>query len=167
MNEPLLVRLIEVVNAEIRLFHRLLDLLREEQRALVRDDLEAIHASLDAQQEVADEAKRLERERLHVVQEISQYLNMRPGNLTLARLVELLEGRRGEDLDQMRRTLLELNRKIRDTNANNAFLIRQSLRYTERCLDILTGQPGGRGMYGQFGKSRKNGSGRSVLNRTI
>ena len=67
----------------------------------------------------------------------------------------------------MREKLLELNGKIRSVSANNAFLIRQSLRYTERCLDIITGQSAAqRGVYGQFGKVRRDSSARSFLNQT-
>ena len=67
----------------------------------------------------------------------------------------------------MRQVLLDLNGKIRRTNENNAFLIRQSKRYTDRCLDILTGDPSDRGMYGKFGKNvKRTQNPKSVLNRT-
>ena len=109
----------------------------------------------------------MEVERIQVVGELSNRFNMASGNMTLPRLLEVLESQQSEELARMRETLLELNERIRATNENNAFLVRQSVRYTERCLDILTGQPVSEGMYGQFGKVRKRSHMSSVLNRTV
>lgn len=166
MSDPLIVKLIEIINAEIRCFHRLLELLREEQAAIVGDDLEGIERSVLSQQNVATEAQMLEAERVQVGEELSNRLNMEPGNFNLVRLLDVVESSQGEELSRMRETLLELNEKIRMTNENNAFLVRQSMRYTERCLDILTGQPTGQRMYGQFGRDRRSGKLSAVLNRT-
>ena len=165
MNDLLVVKLIETINAEIRLFHELLKLLKQEQAAIVEDDLESLDASVAQQHHIAAEAQLLEAERIHVVEELSNWLNMEQGNRTLSRLIGVLESEQSEELAHMRKTLLDLNEKIRATNENNAFLVRQSMRYTERCLDILSGQPAGQNVYGQFGKARKSNL-RSVLNRT-
>ncbi|MCC7262322.1 MAG: flagellar protein FlgN [Candidatus Latescibacteria bacterium] len=166
MSDPLVVKLIEIVNSEIRVFNRLLEILQLEQKALCADDLEAIEGCLAAKKEAAEEARRMETERLLVVQKISKRLEMEPENCTLSRLVEVVEGWQGEELARMRETMMELNRRIRATNESNAFLIRQSMRYTERCLDILSGQPGNRGVYGQFGRARRGSGMRTLVNRT-
>ena len=76
MNDLLVVKLIETINAEIRLFHDLLNLLREEQAAIVADDLDAIDASVVQQRRLAAEAQLLEVERIQVVEELSNWLNM-------------------------------------------------------------------------------------------
>jgi flagellar biosynthesis/type III secretory pathway chaperone len=167
MNEELISDLAHVINEEVRTFHSLLDVLRSEQRAIVEDDIEAIERCVIAQREVAVTAHELEGKRVRVVERIAEQSNMGTGNVSLGRLVEALEGPRAEELAQMREKLLELNGKIRSVSANNAFLIRQSLRYTERCLDIITGQSAAqRGVYGQFGKVRRDSSARSFLNQT-
>ncbi len=167
MNEQLIAELTAVINDEVRAFHRLLEALREEQRAIVEDDIEAIEQCIAIQSEVAVAAHQLEGRRVRVVQQLAEQLDMDAENISLSRLVEALEDPRAEELTQMREKLLELNGKIRTTSANNAFLIRQSLRYTERCLDILTGQSAlQRGVYGQFGKVRRDSGARSFLNQT-
>lgn len=166
--KSLVVQLIEVVNEEVRVFHQLLDLLRQEQAAIVADQVEAIESTAMHKAEMVETARRLEGERLSLVRQLSESLNMAPGSVDLARLIEAVESHHGAELARMREALLELNQKIRDTNENNAFLIRQSLRYTERCLDILTGHPQDRGVYGKFGRSRpRGGASRSAVNRTV
>tara|TARA_Y100001978_G_scaffold17779_2_gene13619 strand:+ start:4634 stop:5140 length:507 start_codon:yes stop_codon:yes gene_type:complete len=167
MNDELINDLAHVINEEVRTFHSLLDVLRSEQRAIVEDDIEEIERCVEAQREVAVVAHELESKRVHVVERIAEQSDIGDGNMSLGRLVKALEGPKVEELAQMRQKLLQLNEKIRSVSANNAFLIRQSLRYTERCLDIITGQSGAqRGVYGQFGKVRRDSSARSFLNKT-
>ncbi|MEW6749566.1 MAG: flagellar protein FlgN [Candidatus Latescibacterota bacterium] len=165
MNDPGVVELVELINEEIRLFDHLLDLLHAQQEAIVANDLEALEASVQEQQRVAAEARRHEARRSRVVDELSGRLEVQAGPGGLRRLIGVLESGPGEELARMRQTLIDLNRRIRAASDNNAFLIRQSMRYTERCLDILTGQAGGRGLYGRSGKTRR-GQERAVLNRT-
>lgn len=166
MKDILVVRLIEIINAEIRSFNQLLELLQAEQVAIVDDDVEGIEASVAQQQEISGEAQMLEAERIQVTEEMSSCLGLEPESLSLNRLIQLLERNQGEELAGMRGVLLDLNAKIRKANENNAFLIRQSMRYTDRCLDILTGQPVSQRTYGKFGRTRRSDYTRSVLNRT-
>lgn len=160
-------RLLEIINEEVRLFHALLDALQSEQAALVADDLEGIERAGAAKVELVGRAQQAEGERLRLVRQLSEALEVDPERANLERLIAAVDSRHGEELARMRQVLLDLNQKIRRANENNAFLIRQSLRYTSRCLDILTGDPGDRGIYGKFGHTTKRTQGgRSVLNRT-
>ncbi len=164
--DPLVSELVEVINDEVRLFNRLLSVLQQEQAAIVTDDLHGIEAAVVAQQQLGQQAPRLEARRLRVVEQLAGQLDLGPGGASLKRLVSALEQEQGEELGRMRQALLDLNQKIRATSENNSFLIRQSMRYTEKCLDILTGQPLGRGMYGKFGRLRRHGGPRSLVNQT-
>ena len=166
MNDPLVCGLIEVINEEVRAFHRLLNSLQEEQRVIVEDDLQGIEQAVADQRELAIHAHQLEVRRIQLVAELAGRLDLELENVSLGRLVEVLEGPHGEELVQMREQLIGLNRQVRVTSDNNAFLIRQSLRYTERCLDILIGQQTERGVYGQFGKAKRGTGERSALNQT-
>ena len=166
MNNSLVVKLIALINGEIRTFHQLLQLLHEEQEAIVDDDMQAIERSVAAQEGLALQAQELEAKRIQLIAELSKELDLGEDCVTLAKLMEALEGPHSDELARMRSTVLELNQRIRETNENNAFLIRQSMRYTERCLDILAGQPIARGMYGHSGRARGRDSRRSVLNQT-
>ena len=165
MSDTRIIRLLEIVNQEIRLFHRLLEILEQEQHALLEDNLDGIEESVVAKQELTQSAKALEIERLECVETLYRALDVGPGQRTLLRLIEALEREPGVELNQMREILMDLNTRIRDANTNNAFLIRQSQRYTDRCLSILTGDNGSRGKYGKFGRVRP-GTARTVINRT-
>ena len=161
-------RLVEVINEEVRVFHELLDCLHCEQQAIVDDDIDAMTATTARKTEYVILAQRLEVERLRLVQMLSEQLEVDAEQADLQKLIAVIDSRHSEDLARMRQVLLDLNGKIRRTNENNAFLIRQSKRYTDRCLDILTGDPSDRGMYGKFGKTvKRTQNPKSVLNRTV
>ena len=166
MNDPVLIELIAVINEEVRTFHRLLTSLQEEQRVIIEDDLEGIEEIVAEQRQLAVYAHQIEARRIQLVNELALCLDLQPDNVSLSRLVEVLEGPHSEELANMRGQLLELNSQIRAISENNAFLIRQSLRYTDRCLDILTGQQVERRVYGQFGKAKRSAGERSLLNQT-
>lgn len=161
-------RLVEVINEEVRVFHELLDCLHCEQQAIVDDDIDAMMATTARKTEYVILAQRLEVERLRLVRMLSEQLEVDAEQADLQKLIAVIDSRHSEDLARMRQVLLDLNGKIRRTNENNAFLIRQSKRYTDRCLDILTGDPSDRGMYGKFGKTvKRTQTPKSVLNRTV
>ncbi|MEE3235480.1 MAG: flagellar protein FlgN [Candidatus Latescibacterota bacterium] len=167
MNEELLGSLTQVINEEVRVFNDLLDILNDEQKAIVEDNVRGIEECVLSQQEVASKAHELEARRQNIVVELSENLSLEADQVNLGRLLEVLEGSRATELARMREKLIDLNKKIRKVSANNSFLIRQSLRYTERCLDILTGQgPLQRGVYGQFGTVRRATGDRSFVNHT-
>ena len=101
MEDILVVRLIEIINAEIRSFNQLLELLQAEQVAIVDDDVEGIEASVAQQQEISGEAQMLEAERIQVTEEVSSCLGLEPESLSLNRLIQLLERNQGEELAGM------------------------------------------------------------------
>ena len=71
MNDPLVSGLIEVINEEVRAFHRLLNSLQEEQRVIVEDDLQGIEQAVAAQRELAIHAHQLEVRRIQLVAELA------------------------------------------------------------------------------------------------
>lgn len=167
MNDPDVQTLVEVINEEIRLFNQLLESMQEMQRAIVDNDVAGIEASVTEQERTAAEAGRCEQRRAQWVRHLAQTRSDGAADASLACLIELLQGEGGEELGRMRTVLRELGECIRRVSDHNAFLIRQSMRYTERCLDILTGGSPATGMYGQFGRVRRGQGQRTVLNRTV
>ncbi len=167
MNDPDVQTLVDIINDEIRLFNRLLESMQEMQRAIVDNDATGIEASVAEQERTAAEAGQCEQRRVQWVQRLAQARSDDPVDASLACLVDLLQGEGGEELGRMRTVLRELGECIRRVSDHNAFLIRQSMRYTERCLDILTGGSPATGMYGQFGRVRRGQGQRTVLNQTV
>ena len=64
MNDPVLKELIDVINEEVRTFHRLLTSLQEEQQVIIEDDLEGIEENVAEQRQLAAHAHQIEARRV-------------------------------------------------------------------------------------------------------
>ena len=166
--EPPIAELIEIVQEEVCTFQRLLDNMEREQRALVSNDVETLDSMVAEQQNLTTQAGRLEAERTKVVNLLSTVLGEEPDSVTLKRLVEQAQGPHSERLSEMRETLIDLQEKIRRTNRHNLLLIKQSMKYVDKTLQILTGGDGSEGLYAQSGKvENASSTNQGLMNQVV
>ena len=167
--EPRIDELIEIVQSEVCTFQRLLDNMEREQRALIKNDVDGLDSMVAEQQNLTAEAGRLEAERTALVTLLSAALGEEPDTVTLRRLVEQVQGPESERLGEMRETLIDLQEKIRRTNRHNLLLIKQSMKYADRTLQILTGGDGSEGLYAQTGKveNASSVSNQGLMNQVV
>jgi flagellar biosynthesis/type III secretory pathway chaperone len=146
--------LIGIIHKEIRLLHNLLELVNEEQQTLLLNDAEGLVENLTRQEALLEEADQLEKRRLHVTDALSRKLRVAPEELSMSRLMDLVEEAHSAELGKLRQTLLEAHQKIGETNRNNELLIRQSMGYIARTLDVVTASPPRETMYERSGYVR-------------
>ncbi|HAA74432.1 TPA: hypothetical protein DCE37_04840 [Candidatus Latescibacteria bacterium] len=161
-----MMQLVEVVKKEIETFEVLLDSMAQEQRALVSQNVSEIEKAVADQRTIAEQAGALERARTRLVTEISAELGETASDLTLKRLIDRIQGPHSQQLSEMRETLLGIHDRIQAANSQNALLIKQSMKYVDKTLHILTGDGPETGTYAQSGKVAKQNN-RAVLNRVI
>lgn len=159
-------QLVEIVQKEVETFQALLDTMAREQQALVSQDVEAIEATVQAQRELAEQAGALERARTRIVNDLSHELGETGDDLTLKHLIERIQGPQSDRLSEMRETLIAIHERIQTANRHNALLIKQSMKYVDKSLQILTGEGPETGVYAQSGKVSKPNA-RGVLNRVV
>ena len=160
-----MLQLVELVQKEVEMFQALLDLMESEQKALIVQDVAEIEKTVSSQREVAVNAVALERARTKLVAELSQELGETASELTLKSLIDRIEGEHSNHLGEMRETLIAMHEKIQNANKQNALLIKQSMKYVDKSLQILAGDGPETGVYAQSGKIPK--SGRTVLNEVV
>lgn len=164
--ESLKQDLMAILEEEIDAFRRMLDLTAQQQRALTRDDIEAIRSAGERQERVAEEIRLIEARRLHIVRGIGQRAGLREDQLSLQRLSELCRGQDAERMRALRDTLLDLHAEIRRANRNNALLIRHALRYVSRTLQLFKGGDGSNRVYQRTGLTEGVAAGlRVAVNR--
>ena len=161
-----MLQLVEIVRKEVETFQSLLDSMNGEQNSLVRQDVEGIQRAVEEQRELAANAGALERARVKLVTELSRELGETASDLTLKRLIDRIEGPQSRQLGEMRDTLISMHEKIQEANRQNALLIKQSMKYVDKTLQILTGDGLETGVYAQSGKVSKS-NGRTVLNQVV
>ena len=161
-----MLQLVEIVRKEIETFEALLDSMAQEQKGLVTQDMATIEKAVADQRELAANAGALERARIRLVKEISAELGETASDLTLKRLIDRIQGPHSQQLGEMRDTLIGMHERIQTANRQNALLIKQSMKYVDKTLHILTGDGPETGVYAQSGKVSKS-NGRTVLNQVV
>jgi flagellar biosynthesis/type III secretory pathway chaperone len=87
-----------------------------------------------------------------------------PKTLTLRRLIELADASFAERLSAQREELLNYQDRLRQTNRQNSVLIKQSMKYVDKSLLILTG---GSPMGNRYGKSGKADASQASLQGVV
>ncbi len=150
--DELISSLVGVIEKEVENFQRLLETLGREQSALVRHEIGELEAAIGDQQGLAEEAAALEQERIRITQQLSSSLKEDEGSLTMARLIDRLQEPQAECLREMRETLIDLQDKIQNANRRNGLLIKQSMKYVDKSIQILSGGDPSNRVYEQSGK---------------
>jgi len=167
--DALIMQLVDIIRREVDAFQSLLESLEHERDALVHHEIQALAAASAAQQALTAASAQLEAERVQVVKRLSAVLQEDADSLTLKRLIERVRGAHSDRLREMRETLIALQQKIRKANRHNAMLIKQSMKYVDKSLQILTGNGSASGgVYVQSGRLETSSSPmRGVLNQVI
>ena len=166
--DQLVVRLIDIIEKEVSTFEQLLEMLQHQQKALVTHAVDEIEAAVDQQHSLADQTSILENARVLVVEELAEALSVDPKTLTISRLLEFMPSSDAERLTWMRESLVDIQDQIAETNRHNTLLIKQSLKYVDKTMQILSGGEDSSGAYAQSGKVEvRAASPRTVMNQVV
>jgi hypothetical protein len=130
-------RLINIISREAEIFETFLSLLQRQKDVLISDDLEGLREVTRRQQETAIESRRLAKEREQVIEELRAEFAV-SGDLTLSRLLELVDDREAEQLARLKDLIFSLNEEITQTRNSNVLLLNQSRDYIARTMNMLS-----------------------------
>ena len=128
--------LIDIIGREAALFERFLLLLEQQQHALVNNDHEELNRVTAEQQHVLAESRRFNIERERVLDQIKRE-NAIEGDLTVTRLLEMIDESRADRLSTLRDAILDLNERIFKVRNQNAMLLNKSREYIRKTMDML------------------------------
>lgn len=130
-------QLIDIIGREAALFESFLGLLERQKELLVTNNLEGLQDITERQHEKLAESRLLHRQREELVSQI-KVINAIDGDLTVSRLLELVDHNQAEQLRTLRETILDLNDRISDARNTNAMLINQSREFVSRTMMMLS-----------------------------
>lgn len=148
----LIETLMAILQQEVDVFRRLLEALGREQEGLMRHNIEVLELAVEEQKGITREAAVRERERQSVVHQLAGILQESPEELSLRRLIGRVQEPFRSQLQGFRETLVELQDQIRKANRQNTLLIKQSLKYVDKSLQILAGSGPAAGVYESSGR---------------
>ncbi len=115
------------IKAEIKVQHRIIRLLKEQQEILVRCTYNALEENLKDLEELRYEARELNRDRENQKEALARWLELEKKEISLGELARFVGESQGESLLKLRERLVNAAKTVRIQTRRNMLLIRQSL----------------------------------------
>jgi hypothetical protein len=135
-NSELVMELIGILQKEASLFETFLELLEEQQQAIVQNDLKRLKTNTEIQQQKTFEESSLAARREEIIRELSR-LNGNDEDLTISRLIDSVTSGQAARLEQLKQIILELHGKIGRMRSQNQFLINRSRDNITKTLELI------------------------------
>jgi flagellar biosynthesis chaperone FliJ len=126
-----------ILNTEQDLFSVYLEMLTEQQKHLIENNLDELNKSIREINILARKILRLERERKEVIKKISEKLRLDEDDISLGNLLARFTGRNSEELERLRNTILDTHVKATVQKERNKFLIKQSMNVIRQTVNYL------------------------------
>jgi hypothetical protein len=149
-------RLIEIISREAALFESFLDLLQEQKEMLVSNNVAGLNRVTERHQEKLIESRLLSRQREQLIEQIKA-ANAIDGDLTVTRLLELVDENQAGRLLELKELILSLNDEINRTRNSNAMLLNQSREFIAKTMAALSRINHPHKTYAPAGAARETG----------
>lgn len=159
--------LISIIASEIEAFEQLLKTLHAKQRAIVEGQIERLNKYVQTENKLAHKTKSIEAERLEKTKELAKNLSLDDLNPRLSKIIEGVEGKYAQRLEEQRDLLTSLVEKIQTLNKSNQFLLNHSLKFIEQSIKILLGGNDKASIYQKDGKLQAKVGKFKVLDHSI
>jgi len=129
--------LIDIIGREATLFESFLALLEQQRDALAGNDLQRLNDVTSQLRERLVESQLLNQKRELVIHRI-KVANAIDGDLSVTRLLELVDETQAGQLRQLRQTILGLHDKIAERRNVNAMVLNRSREYIVKMMEMLS-----------------------------
>jgi hypothetical protein len=150
-------QLIDIISREAALFESFLELLERQKEMLVANNLDGLNDVVRQQHEKLVESKHLDEQREKLVAAIKKSRAIE-GDLTVTRLLKLVDEDQAHRLSQLRDIIYGLNEKITATRNTNAMLLNRSREFIARTMEMLSKIKNPDNTYARTGKVAERGS---------
>jgi len=167
MDKELIASLVDLIKREEGFLYDFLDLLETQKALLVKNKVEEFEVTVRQQEELIEQIRALETERIGVVQQIARGMKIEDNKVTITRLVEMSLGQVSDELKNVKKNMTQLVDRIRRANQVNQYLIKRSLNRAQRSIDLLIDEGLRDVIYEQDGKIRGQDRRSLMINKTL
>ncbi|MCF7802876.1 MAG: flagellar protein FlgN [Candidatus Marinimicrobia bacterium] len=136
-------RLVNILNVELKAYDKLLEILHEEQDALVNWYVGELQAIVERKDRQLEQVTRLEKKRMDFLSSIQEDLNslgLPAGNgedsIKLSDIITMMGKPEGENLRNLQKSLAVVVKDVTTTNYKNQVLLKRSLEIVNANLNI-------------------------------
>ena len=146
------LKLIDILENEIKIYRHLLELVRREKEILISPDLEELNKSNEAKEAMVSKLKKLERERQVISRELAEDVGANSDSPRLMEIATKFDQIKGDKLRSLHATLELLVKRIREYNHENERLVRSALENIQGAMGAIKNQISEKSTYQKGGK---------------
>jgi len=134
----MITQLVDVMKQQVERHTELYGLSLEEKDAIVQNDVEQLQKLVNLKNMVISQNNRLEKQRISLVNDIAEVLGHSEKDLSLAQLMEIMEGKPEQaELKEVGTQLKDIVEKLKEINDLNKELLDSALEFVEYSLNAL------------------------------
>ena len=131
-------QLIDILGEQTTRYEELLWLSLEKRDVIITNDVEALQKINHLENMVISQNQRLEKNRLSIVSDMAIALNQKEDELTLAKMIELMEGKEEQlPLIEVRDRIKSVLGELREVNTQNGQLVHNALEHIEFTTNVI------------------------------
>ena len=165
--EMLLKELLKLLEDEIEIFQSLLPVFKKEKEAVLTSDLNELNKASAEKEKLLFNMRSLEKKRTHVMNKLSESLEVLPGELTLTKLAQSVKEPYSIRLKICGLQLLKLTKNISNANTGNKSMFVHSLNFVKGALALLQNIIAPGQVYHRTGKVKEEVNGSTVQRFTV
>jgi len=137
-------QLVEILGEQTQRYEELLGLSLEKRDVIVKNDVESLQKLNHLENMVISQNQKLEKRRQELVADMAIVLNEKEDNLTISRMIELMEGKEeAHALTEARDRIRSVIEELSEVNVQNGQLVQNALEYIEYTTNLIRGSQGG------------------------
>lgn len=165
MND-LIEQLVGLIREEEEVLGQFLDCLTLQKECIVTNQFDQFDETVLNQENLIKRIRALESGRIEVVSSIARIAGT-DADLTITRLIELNLGESSEELRSLKKTLAGLIDRIKKANKVNQYLIKRSLSFIQRNIDMFIDETDATEMYLPNGSRQQRGPSRLLIDKAF
>lgn len=137
-------QLVEILSEQTERYEELLGLAAEKRDIIIKNDVESLQKLNHLENIVVSQNQKLEKKRQELVADMAIVLNEKEDDLTLTRLIELMDGKEEvHALTEARDRIKVVIEELSEINAQNGQLVQNALEYIDYTTNLLRSSQGG------------------------
>lgn len=136
-------QLVEILSEQTERYEELLGLAQEKRDVIINNDVESLQKINHLENMVISQNQKLEKKRQALVADMALVLNQKEDDLTLTKLIELMEGKEEQPpLTKARDNIQAVLNELKEINTLNGELIQNALDYIEFSTNLMRSSTG-------------------------
>lgn len=150
-------KLIEIIGREASLFESFLETLEIQQKMLVDNDVDGLNEITSIQREKLVQSQLLDKEREALIAAYKESNDI-DGDLTVSKLLTLMDENKASQLASLRTSILELSGRIEEVRNQNVMLLNRSREFIGQTMEMLSKISKPESGYNSVGANNSGGS---------